>query len=163
MEPTPTLSRKNTKEKETKKEKIIATNGENELPKPYNSPAFPDIEQEFKDQLLSFTTDLLLKDFDLLKNIAERGTKILFHVKQLKMLIAILYLNKEDRKNYDSLIDIETEKIVSTSCFCKDCYNPFYEKIKNIHVNKQLSFLSTPHAVNMQRAFRINLDFCLSG
>jgi hypothetical protein len=140
-----------------------AWGAEEEGPKAYQSPAFPDIEQEFKDQLLSFTTDLLLRDFDLLKNIAERGNKILFHLDQLKMLIAILYLNSDDRKKYDSLIDIETEKIISTNCFCKECCNPFYEKIKNIHVNKQVNFLTTPFAVNMQTTFRISLDFCLSG
>jgi hypothetical protein len=51
----------------------------------YKSPAFDDVEKEFKDQLLSFTTDLLLSDFDLLKNISERGNKVLFHVEQLKI------------------------------------------------------------------------------
>jgi hypothetical protein len=73
-------------------------------PAPYNSPAFDDVEKEFKDQLLSFTMDLLLSDFDVLKNIAERGNKILLHSSQLKKLIAILYLSKEDRPKFDSLI-----------------------------------------------------------
>jgi hypothetical protein len=100
----------------------------------------------------------------LLKNVLERWNKILFHKSQLKQLIAILYLSKDDRGNYEQLIDIETEKIVSNSCFCKDCVNPFYEKIKNIFVLKNhINFLTTPHAVNMTTQFRINLDLCLTG
>jgi hypothetical protein len=63
------------------------------LPKPYDSPAFDDVESQFKDQLLSFTTDIILSDIDILKNIAERGNKMVFHVGQLKRLIAILYLS----------------------------------------------------------------------
>jgi hypothetical protein len=69
-------------------------------PTEYTSPVFDDVEKEFKDQLLSFTTDTLLQDLDLLKNIADRGNKILFHAQQLKQLIAILYLSKEDRPKY---------------------------------------------------------------
>jgi hypothetical protein len=38
----------------------------------YQSPTFIDIEQEFKDNLLSFSQDLLLNDVDLLKNVLER-------------------------------------------------------------------------------------------
>jgi hypothetical protein len=129
----------------------------------YGSPDFSDVEQEFKDQLLSFTTDLLLSDLDLLKNVAERGNKILFRADQLKMLIAIAYLNTEDRKKYDQLIDIETEKVIINSCLCKDCFNPFYEKIKYIHVNNSLNFLTTPFAVNMSSTFRISLEYCLTG
>jgi hypothetical protein len=131
-------------------------------PAPYNSPAFDDVEKEFKDQLLSFTMDLLLSDFDILKNISERGNKILLHVSQLKKLIAILYLSKEDRPKWDSLVVIDTEKIITTNCLCKSCTNPFYEKIKNIYVNNTVNFLSTPYAVNMTSTFKISLDCCLT-
>jgi hypothetical protein len=75
-------------------------------PSSYTSPVFDDVEKEFKDQLLFFTTETLLRDLDLLKNIADRGNKILFHAQQLKQLIAILYLSKEDRPKYEELIDI---------------------------------------------------------
>jgi hypothetical protein len=132
------------------------------IPQPYNSPVFDDVEKEFKDQLLSFTTDLLLSDFDILKNIAERGNKILLHVSQLKKLIAILYLSKEDRPKWDSLIIIDTEKIITTNCFCKSCTNPFYERIKNIYVNNTVNFMATPYAVNMTSTFKISLEYCLS-
>jgi hypothetical protein len=131
-------------------------------PRPYNSPAFDDVEKDFKDQLLSFTMDLLLSDFDTLKNIAERGNKILLHSSQLKKLIAILYLSKEDRPKWESLIAIDTEKIITTNCVCKSCANPFYEKIKNIYVNNNVSFLSTPTAVNMTSTFKISLEYCLT-
>jgi hypothetical protein len=131
--------------------------------KDYESPLIDETEREFKDQILAFTTDLLLKDFDLLKNISERGSKILFHVDQLKMLIAILYLRKEDRPRFDDFIEIETENVIIHNCFCKDCYNPFYVKIKNIHVNKTVNFMTTPYAVNMMTVFKINLEYCLKG
>jgi hypothetical protein len=131
-------------------------------PQPYSSPTFDDIEKEFKDQLLSFTTDLLLCDFDILKNIAERSNKILLHVTQLKKLIAILYLSKEDRPKWNELIVIDTEKIITTNCFCKSCTNPFYEKIKNIYVNNTVNFMATPYAVNMTSTFKISLEYCLS-
>ncbi|GHU21693.1 hypothetical protein FACS189472_14460 [Alphaproteobacteria bacterium] len=127
----------------------------------YDSPDFPDVEKEFKDQLLCFTTDLLLKDFDMLKNVCERGSKVLFHEKQLKQLIAILYFKKEDRPRFDELVEIETERVVMSNCFCKDCYNPFYVRIKSIFCNKSVNFLSTAHAVNMTTVFKINLELCL--
>jgi hypothetical protein len=132
-------------------------------PPPYCSPSFQDTEAEFKDQLLCFTSDLLLNDVDMLKNVLERGNKVIFHVKQLKQLIAILYLKKEDRQKWNELIDIEIERIVSNNCFCTDCYNPFYQKIKNIFVMNRINFLSTPHAVNMTVIFRISLELCLTG
>jgi hypothetical protein len=123
---------------------------------------FDDVEKEFKDQLLSFTLDILLNDFNIMKNVAERGNRVLFHVHQLKWLIAILYPAKEDRNEYDSLIDIETERIVSNNCFCKDYCNPFYMKIKNIFVLNKINFLTTPFAVNMSSTFKISLEFCLT-
>jgi hypothetical protein len=130
-------------------------------PETYGSPSFTEIETEFKNQLLSFTTDLLLSDLDMIKNISERGNKVIFYPLQLKQLIAILYLKREDRPRYEDLIDIETEPVVVHNCFCKDCTNPFYEKIKEIHVNRSVNFLSTAHAVNMSSVFRISLSFCL--
>jgi hypothetical protein len=133
-----------------------------ELPEPYQSPVLDDVEKEFKDQLLSFTMDLLLNDFGVMKNVAEMGTRVLFHIRQLKQLIAIQFLAKDDRKEWDSLIDIETEKITSTNCFCKDCSNPFYLKIKSIYVLNKLNFLTTPQAVNMASTFRISLEYCLT-
>jgi hypothetical protein len=136
---------------------------DSEKPLPYKSPAFDDVEKEFKDQLLYFTTEILLRDVDLLKNIADRGSKVLFHVEQLKQLIAILYLKREDRNNYDELIEIETEKVPTNSCFCKDFYNPFYLSIKNIYVLNRINFLTTRLAVNMERVFKISLEKCLTG
>jgi hypothetical protein len=130
-------------------------------PPSYASPAFPEIEKEFKDQLLSFTMDLLLSDFDLLKNVSERGNKVLFHAEQLKQLIAILYLKREERHLYDKLIEIETEPIL-TNCCIKTCTNPFYMKIKSIFINNSINFLSTPYAVSMMTEFKISLESCLN-
>jgi hypothetical protein len=147
-----------------RKKKLGIMSPPNTPPPPpvYDSPPFNDVQAEFKDQLLFFATEILLKDLDLLKNITERGNKILLHPKQLKQLIAILYLQKEDRERYDELIEIETEKIIVNNCFCKDCFNPFYCRIKNIYVNSKVNFLTTAFAVNMQSTFRINLDLCLT-
>jgi hypothetical protein len=132
------------------------------IPENYQSPNFEDIEKDFKDTLLNCTTDLLLNDFDLLKNITERGNKIIFHQDQIKQLIAIQYLGKEDRQNYDKLIQIETEKIIMDTCLCKTCVNPAYEKIKHIFVDNKINFLTTPVAVNMSTTFKISLEFCLT-
>jgi hypothetical protein len=129
---------------------------------PYMSPTFEEVHYEFKDTLLSIMEELLLNDVDLIKNVFERGKKILLHKDQLKQLIAILYLSKEDRLNYENLILIDTEKVVISSCFCKDCVNPFYERIKNIFItNDYTNFLTTQHAVNMTTLFKINLELCL--
>ncbi|GHU22470.1 hypothetical protein FACS189472_15350 [Alphaproteobacteria bacterium] len=133
-----------------------------EIPEVYQSPVFEDVEKEFKDQLLSFTTELLLSDFDVLKNITERGSKILLHKSQLKKLIAILYLYKEDRVKWNELVTIDTEKISHDNCFCKSCVNPFYEKIKHILVSNTVYFMATPYAVNMTSTFQISLEFCLT-
>jgi hypothetical protein len=106
---------------------------------------------------------LLQNDVDLLKNIVERGNKVIFHIKQLKQLIAILYLKNEDRSRWDELVEIETEKIVVSNCFCKDCYNPFYLQIKNIFVPNKVNFMSTQQAVVMNVIFKISLELCLTG
>ena len=139
-----------------------------DVPSPYNSPAFSDVEKEFKDQLLSFTTDLLLNDIDIIKNMSQIGDKILLHVEQLKKLIAILYLSKEDRPKWDELIVIDTEKVQVSNCLscvlpsCKSCSNPFYEEIKHIFINNSVNFLTTPYSVNMTTTFRISLQHCLT-
>jgi hypothetical protein len=146
------------------KEKVYDDEDEEEfeIPEPYKSPDFSETEKEFKDQLLSFTTDLLINDFDLLKNLCERGNKIILHQQQLKQLIAILFLNKEDKNKYNEIIEIEVEPIIINSCFCiADCKNPFIQKIKSIYINKSINFLITPYAVNMSTTFRISLELCL--
>jgi hypothetical protein len=51
-------------------------------PKTYNSPTFEWIETEFKDTLLSFTTDILLEDLDIIKNISEKVNKIILNIAQ---------------------------------------------------------------------------------
>jgi hypothetical protein len=160
---TPRLSRKNTKSTVFSENEEDISERDREIPKPaYGSPSFDDVEQEFKDQLLSFATDVLLNDVDLLKNITERGNKILLHITQLKKLIAILYLSKEDRPKWDQLVTIETEKIITNNCLCKSCTNPFYEKVKHIFVNNSVNFLTTPFAVNMTSTFRISLEYVLT-
>jgi hypothetical protein len=166
----PALLRKNTSsmkkpiaKRAFEKDNISLKSTNSDKPPLYKSPAFNDIEKEFKDQLLFFTTEILLKDIDLVKNIADTGNKVLFHVEQLKQLIAILYLNEDDRRKYDELIEIETENVVSKNCFCKECKNPFYLHIKNIYVNNSVNFLTTPFAVNMTSTFKISLERCLTG
>jgi hypothetical protein len=111
-----------------------------ESPESYNSPTFETVENEFKNQLLSFTTDLLLSNIDLIKNLTEFGNKVIFHVQQLKQLIAILYLSKEDREKYNELIDIETDAVIIHNCFCSNCNHPFIEKIKAININRAVNF-----------------------
>jgi hypothetical protein len=63
-----------------------------EEPNNYDSPTFDQVEIEFKDMLISFMSDLLLNNLDLIKNFMEFGNKILFRSDQLKQLMAILYL-----------------------------------------------------------------------
>jgi hypothetical protein len=120
-----------------------------------------DTEKTFKEHLLVFTTDLLLNDMDFLKNISERSSKIILHKEQLKKLIAILILKADERQQYDELIDIETDGVAINNCLCKDYFNPFYDRIKNIIVNKSVNFLVSPYAMNMTSVFRISLEFCL--
>jgi hypothetical protein len=160
---TPKLNRKSTLTSITSAISPFPSAGEEDVikNKEYKSPDFSDIETDFKNQLLSFTTDLLLCDFDLIRNIVERSNKVIFHTEQLKMLIAILYLSKEDRNRYDSLIEIETEPIVINNCFCKNCNHPFILKIKSIYVNKSTNFLTTSFAVNMTSTFRISLEYTI--
>jgi hypothetical protein len=140
--------------------RAIAEDEEEE--KPYNSPTLEQVESLFKQQLLSFTTDILLNDLDSLKNISERGNKVLFHKDQLKMLIAILFLNSTDMKYYDRLISIETESVIASNCLCESCKSPFYEKIVSIVINNSVNFLHTQYATNMTSVFRISLDHCLT-
>jgi hypothetical protein len=130
-------------------------------PEPYSSPTYQLVEVEFKNQLLSFTLDLLLNDLDLIKNIAERNNKVIFKIEQLKQLIAILYLNREDRNKYEDLIEIETEEIVVNNCFCTSCNNPFYQKIKSIIINKSVNFLLTPYSTNLLSVFKVSLEHVL--
>jgi hypothetical protein len=130
-------------------------------PEPYSSPTYELVETEFKNQLLSFTLDLLLNDLDLIKNIAERNNKVIFKIEQLKQLIAILYLNREDRNKYEDLIEIETEEIVVNNCFCTSCNNPFYQKIKSIIINKSVNFLLTPYSTNLSSVFKVSLEHVL--
>jgi hypothetical protein len=123
----------------------------------YKSPTFEQVEVEFKDCLISFTTDLLLNSSYLIKNIAKVSNKIVFKEEQLKQLIAILYLNKDDRKKYNELIEIDVEPVVMNNCLC-NYKNPFYMKIKSIVINKSVSFLHHPLATNLSSVFRIGLE-----
>jgi hypothetical protein len=133
---------------------------EDEIEK-YDSPTFEEVEIEFKDNLLSFTIDLLLNDIDLIKNISERGNKIILKIEQLKILIAILYLSKEDRQKYNELMDTETGLIVMKNYFCKDCNNPFTSKVKSIIINKSINFFNTAFSVNMTSIFKISLEYVI--
>jgi hypothetical protein len=69
-------------------------------PENYDSPNFEQVELEFKNQLLSFTLGLLLNNADLVKSIAKISNMVIFKVDKLKLLIAVLYLNSEDRKQH---------------------------------------------------------------
>jgi hypothetical protein len=135
------------------------TNIENH-PDNCNRPAFDEVDLEFKNQLLSFTLDLLLNNSDLVKNLAEISNKVIFKVNQLKQLIAILYLNKDDRSRYDELMDIETDELIIHTCLC-NFKNPCYLRIKDIVINKSVNFLRTPWATNMSSVFRISLEHCV--
>jgi hypothetical protein len=115
------------------------TNIENH-PDNYNSPTFDEVALEFKNQQLS--------------------DKVIFKVNQLKQLITILYLNKDDRSKYDELIDIETDELMVHTCLC-NFKNPCYLRIKDIVINKSVNFLHTPLATNMSSVFRISLEHCV--
>jgi hypothetical protein len=119
------------------------------------------IETEFKDTLLSFTTYILLNDLDLIKNISEKGNKIILHLTQLKQIVVILYLSKDDSSRYNELIEIETEPVMS-NCFCRDIKIPFYQRIKSIIINKETNFLITPYGTNLSSVFKVSLEYCLT-
>jgi hypothetical protein len=127
------------------------------VPEAEGSPPYDSVVAEFKDALLTFNIDLLLNDIDLIKNIRERGDKVVYRKPQLQALIAILLTGD---KNKMDCVDIETETL-EDNCICCKVGNIFYQKIKNIHVNKTTNFMSTEYAVRLQQVFKINLEVCI--
>jgi hypothetical protein len=77
------------------------------------------------------------------------------------MLIAILFLNKEDRQDFEERVEIETEPVYINRCCFNNCVDPFFEHIKSIHVNRTTNFLNTPQAVRMMSVFKISLVVCI--
>jgi hypothetical protein len=122
------------------------------------SPPYDSVVAEFKDALLTFNIDLLLNDIDLIKNIRERGDRVVYRKEQLQALIAILLTGD---KNKMETVDIETEPL-EDNCVCCKVKNIFYQKIKNIYVNKTVNFLTLDHAVRLQQVFKISLDVCIT-
>jgi hypothetical protein len=125
------------------------------------TPPFETVEREFKDQLLSFTTDLLLNSGDLIKNLSDYSKCVIFRQEQLKQLIAILYLPKEDREGYDDRIIIETEPVITSVCLCS-FKNPFVLKIKSVIIDRSVNFLLTPFRINMEHVFKISFEYCIT-
>jgi hypothetical protein len=124
------------------------------IPNLEDTPPYDSIVSELKDTLISFNSDLLTNDFDLIRNIRERGDKVVYRKQQLQVLIAILMTGD---KNKADLVDIETEIFDENCHFCTR-KNIFYRRIKSIHVNKTVSFLSSEYSVRLQSVFKINLD-----
>jgi hypothetical protein len=122
------------------------------------SPPYDSVVAEFKDALLTFNIDLLLNDIDLIKNIRERGDRVVYRKEQLQALIAILLTGD---KNKMETVDIETE-LLEENCVCCKVRNVFYQKIKNIYVNKTVNFMTLEHAVRLQQVFKISLDVCIT-
>jgi hypothetical protein len=58
-------------------------------------------------------------------------------------------------------VDIETE-LMEDNCVCCKVRNVFYQRIKNIYVNKTVNFMTLEYAVRLQQVFRISLDVCIT-
>jgi hypothetical protein len=91
------------------------------------------------------------------KDIAERGKALLLHLKQLKQSIAILCLGKEERLNYEQLIDIETE-LINNTCLRKSYINTFFVRVRSVTIIKSVNFLLTHFSTNMTKIFCISLE-----
>jgi hypothetical protein len=113
------------------------------------TPSFDEDETEFKDHLLSFTTDMLFNDVGLIRNIVQRRSKAIYYIDQLRKLIANLYLTGEEKNKFDSLVDIDVEPVIIHTCVCKDFISPFIAKIKSIIIYKSVCFLLALFAINM--------------
>jgi hypothetical protein len=124
------------------------------------TPPFETVEREFKDQLLSFTTDLLLNSGDLIKNLSDFSKCVIFRQEQLRQLIAILYLSKEGREGYDDRIIIETEPVITSTCLCS-FKNPFALKTKSVIIDRSVNLLLTPFRINMEHVFKISFEYCI--
>jgi hypothetical protein len=101
------------------------------IPNLEDTPPYDSIVSEFKDALISFNSDLLTNDFDLIRNIRERGDKVVYRKQQLQVLIAILMTGD---KNKADMVDIETETIEDNCRLC-NC--------KRVPVNVLSPFMST--------------------
>jgi hypothetical protein len=119
---------------------------------PTLSPSTSIIEK-FKDLLIEYQTELLLNDWELICNIAERGKNIVMKEQHLINIIKCL----EPEVN-DVEIDKEPVQLNCVKCSCK---NPLYYKITAITLNKTRDFTTSNFKVILQKQYNISLDFCI--
>jgi hypothetical protein len=94
----------------------------------------------------------------LLNNLIELSEKIITKIDDLKLLLSLLLDVSIDN------IDITVEELELKGCcgaFCKSL--PRYRKIKDIIINKKLSFkvAYNQYYVQMETEFNVSLEFVL--
>jgi hypothetical protein len=119
---------------------------------PALSPSSSIIEG-FKDLLIEYQTELLLNDWELICNIAERGKNIIMREGHLINIIKCLEPEVHD-------VEIDKEA-VQVSCYKCSCKNPLYYRITAIILNKTRDFTTSNFKVILQKQYNISLDFCI--
>ncbi|GHU18269.1 hypothetical protein FACS189472_06350 [Alphaproteobacteria bacterium] len=119
---------------------------------PLTSPSTSIIEK-FKDMLIEYQTELLLNDYELICNIAERGKNIVMREQHLINIIKCLE---------PEVTDVEIDKeIIQVSCHRCAFKNPLYYKITAIVLNKTRDFTTLNYKVILQKQYNISLDYCI--
>jgi hypothetical protein len=119
---------------------------------PLVSPSTSIIDR-FKDLLIEYQTELLLNDYELICNIAERGKNIIMREQHLINIIKCLEPEVTD-------VEIDKEP-VQVSCYKCSFKNPLYYKITGIILNKTRDFTTSNYKVILQKQYNISLDFCI--
>ncbi|GHU20992.1 hypothetical protein FACS189472_13290 [Alphaproteobacteria bacterium] len=111
------------------------------------------IIEKFKDLLIEYQTELLLNDYELICNIADRGKNIIMRERHLINIIKCLE---------PEVTDVEIDKdVVQTSCYKCSFKNPLYYKITGIILNKTRDFTTSNYKVILQKQYNISLDYCI--
>jgi hypothetical protein len=111
------------------------------------------IIDKFKDLLIEYQTELLLNDWELICNIAERGKNIIMREQHLVNIIKCLEPEVTD-------VEIDKEPI-TVNCVKCSCKSPLYYKITAITLNKTRDFTTSNFKVILQKQYNISLDFCI--
>ncbi|GHU23258.1 hypothetical protein FACS189472_16260 [Alphaproteobacteria bacterium] len=114
---------------------------------PLASPSTAIIEK-FKDLLIEYQTELLLNDYELICNIAERGKNIIMREQHLTNIIKCLE---------PEVTDVEIDKeVVQVSCHKCSFKNPLYYRITAIILNKTRDFTTSNYKVILQKQYNIS-------
>jgi hypothetical protein len=62
-----------------------------------NTLSFDEVETKSQTLLLSFATNILLSDVGLVRNVAQRGNKVVYRIDHLEKLVAFSYLKGEEK------------------------------------------------------------------